>query len=70
MGEFTEQQKERLRQLSDKYRKLRARCSSYCPTWNSEDKDCEIFGWNHPSPSKCPHFLQSELADEEKEKNA
>lgn len=66
MREFTEAQKERLRQLSEKYRKIRARCRQYCGTWNSEDRDCEIYGSYHPSPSKCPYFLQSELADEEK----
>ena len=66
MCNFTAAQKERLQQLSEKYRKLRARCSQYCGTWNSEDRDCEIYGSYHPSPSKCPYFLQYELADEEK----
>lgn len=32
------------------------RCSTHCPTWNSWDRDCEIYGENHPSPSKCPYY--------------
>ena len=65
MCNFTEAQKERLQQLSEKYRKLRARCSQYCGTWNSEDRDCEIMGSYHLSPSRCMWFLMHELRSEE-----
>ena len=61
MREFTQEEKEKIMQLSEKYRKQKARCSQYCPTWNSYDRDCEIYGEHHPSPSRCPYFLQSEL---------
>jgi hypothetical protein len=37
MRDLTEAQKDRLKQLSEKHRKLRARCNQYCATWNSED---------------------------------
>lgn len=70
MHELTEKQKEQLKQLSDKYRKLRARCSQYCHLWNHEDRDCEVYGYMHPSPSRCLLFLQYELDDEEKKENA
>lgn len=63
MCDLTEVQKERLKQLSDKYRNLRARCSQYCGTWNREDRDCEIYGSYHPSPSKCRRFLMQELSE-------
>ena len=66
MSEFTEAQKAQLIELSDKYRKLHARCSQYCAVWNSEDKDCEIYGLQHRSPSHCLIFLQRELKKEEK----
>lgn len=64
MREFTLEEKERLKQLSEKYKKLRARCSQYCSVWNSEDRDCEIMGEHHLSPSRCRYFLMQELRRE------
>ena len=57
----TKTEKEKLCELSDKFRKLRARCDRYCGTWNCEDRDCEIYSENHPSPSRCLVFLKQEL---------
>lgn len=37
--------------------KERITCRTHCPCWNSIDKDCELFGENHPTPKKCPHFI-------------
>ena len=37
--------------------KERIMCRTHCPCWNSIDKDCELFGENHPTPKKCPHFI-------------
>ena len=64
----TKTEKEKLCELSDKFRKLRARCSQYCCVWNSEDRDCEIYGSQHPSPSRCLVFLKQELKLSEKAK--
>lgn len=50
-----------LQKLSDEYKKLRAQCRRYCGTWNSEDRDCEIYGDYHPSPAHCGYFLRHEL---------
>lgn len=49
---------EKMKELSAEMRKKRARCSQYCSVWNCEDKDCEIYGDYHYSPSKCRHFLR------------
>ena len=57
----------KLNALSDKYKKLKARCNQYCSVWNSEDKDCEIYGSQHPSPSRCLIFLERELSSQPKE---
>lgn len=60
-----------MEELSAELRMKRARCSTYCPTWNSEDKDCEIYGSMHCPPSKCRHFLAQEVVKrnmEEKDK--
>lgn len=40
-----------------KHIKQRMTCKSYCDCWNSIDRDCELFGDNHPCPRKCPHYL-------------
>lgn len=66
----TKTQKDKLSELSDKFRKLRARCSQYCSVWNCEDRDCEIYGENHPAPSRCLVFLKQELELSEKAKEA
>lgn len=42
-----------------------ARCSQYCSVWNHEDRDCEIMGSYHLSPSRCRLFLMQELGKEE-----
>ena len=56
-------------ELSDEMRKNRARCTQYCSVWNSEDRDCEIYGEQHCPPSRCLFFLKQELATrEEKQK--
>ena len=56
-----------IQELSDEMRKQKARCDCYCGTWNSEDRDCEIYGEQHPSPSKCRYFLEIELERRNKE---
>lgn len=53
----------KLKELSKKYKGCR--CSQYCSVWNSEDKDCEIMGSYHLSPSRCRWFLMQELRMEE-----
>lgn len=63
---ITKTEKDKLCELSDKFRKLRARCDRYCGTWNCEDRDCEVYGENHPSPSRCLVFLKRELELSEK----
>jgi hypothetical protein len=53
--------------MTDKPKRTRVpcRCSELCQTWNSVDQDCEIYGWNHPAPSKC-YYYQKYLDDEYK----
>lgn len=55
-----------IQELSDEMRKERARCSTHCSIWNSEDRDCEIYGEHRP-PSKCRYFLAQEVARRNKE---
>lgn len=55
--------------LSAEMRKQKARCDRYCGTWNSEDRDCEIYGDYHPSPARCRYFLESELERRKEYKN-
>lgn len=52
----------KLKELSKKYKGKR--CSQYCSVWNSEDRDCEILGEHHLSPSRCGWFLMEELRRE------
>lgn len=54
-------------ELSAEMRAKRARCDRYCVTWNSEDRNCEMYGDYHPSPAKCKHFLEAEVARRNKE---
>lgn len=56
-----------MQELSDEMRKERARCSTHCGTWNREDRDCEIYGEQHPSPARCRYFLECELERRNKE---
>ena len=65
---MTEEHKQALIKLSEEMRKQRARCDRYCGTWNSEDRDCEIYGQNHPSPSRCKYFLENWLEQEKRNK--
>ena len=59
---------EELWELSKEYKG--ARCSRYCSIWDDFDKDrrgneryadCDIYGENHLSPSRCTVFLTYEL---------
>ena len=56
-----------MEELSAEMRMKKARCSTYCSVWNSEDKDCEIYGNMHCSPSKCRIFLAQEVTRRNKE---
>lgn len=48
----------KLKELSKKYKG--ARCIQFCPVWNREDRDCEIMGSYHLSPSRfCLKIKQS-----------
>lgn len=65
---MTEEEKEltkKLQELSKKYKGCR--CSQYCSIWNSEDRNCEIMGSYHLSPSRCRWFLMQELREENAE---
>mgnify|MGYP004507378889 CR=1 FL=1 len=37
------------------YKSKKYRCSNTCPTWNPEDRDCEIYGSQHPRVWQCPY---------------
>ncbi len=63
---MTEEHRQALIKLSEEMRKQRARCDRYCGTWNSEVRDCEIYGEHHPSPARCKYFLENWLEQEEK----
>lgn len=56
----------KLKELSKQYKGCR--CSRYCSVWNSWDRDCEIMGEHHLSPSRCRWFLMQELRREETDK--
>lgn len=43
------------------------RCSRYCITYNSIDRDCEIYGDHHPPISKCGRYFRR-WVDEKMEK--
>jgi hypothetical protein len=58
---MTEEEVAKLKELSKKFKGCR--CSQYCSICNSEDKDCEIMGQNHLSPSRCRWFLMQELRE-------
>lgn len=53
--------------LAEELRRKRARCSQVCPCYNSEDRDCEIFGHTCP-PSRCNFFLEKEARKRLEEK--
>ena len=54
----------KIKELSEKLRKKRASCRRYCPVWNTEDKDCEIFGSYTTPPSKCIFYLRQNVERE------
>ena len=56
------EENKKIRELSKKYKGCR--CSQYCSIWNSEDRDCEIMGSYHLSPSRCRWFLLQKLHTE------
>jgi len=58
-----------IQEISDEMKKEKARCDRYLGTWNQEDRDCEIYGQDHPSPARCPYFLQYELERRNNEGN-
>ena len=64
---MAEEHRQALIKLSEEMRKQKARCDRYCGTWNSEDRDCEIYGEHHPSPARCKYFLELELERRSKE---
>lgn len=51
-----------LRKISLELRKQRMRCSRRCGAWDYINRDCYIFGCNHPAPSRCEYYLGCELA--------
>ena len=36
--------------------KERIMCKTHCIMWNDIDKDCEIYGENHPCPRGCQYY--------------
>ena len=57
---------ETMKRLSE-IKQKKYRCRDVCSTYNSEDRDCEVYGINHPSPSRCPFFYQTTKANVRKE---
>lgn len=56
----------RMKEISEELRKKRARCSKHCVMWNCEDRDCEIYGEQHLTPSTCPYFINKEVENEKR----
>lgn len=54
--------------IRDEMKHIRARCSQVCPCYNSEDRDCEIFGGQKIPPSRCDYFLKREVQRRMREK--
>ena len=57
-----ELEKETMKRLAV-IRQKKYRCRDVCSSWNSEDKDCEVYGINRPAPFWCPLFFQKTKAD-------
>lgn len=55
--ELTTDLGKKIKELSKELRKKRASCKRYCPVWNTEDGDCEIFGSYTTPPSRCSIYL-------------
>ena len=49
--------------------KERIMCKTHCIQWNEQDKDCDLYGENHPCPKKCPFWLQAQTIKLPKEQN-
>lgn len=54
-------------------KKKRIHCRHYCYLWDTNDRDCEIYGENHPRLMQCPYFrkeynsLYNELLEKHKQ---
>ena len=44
------------------------RCSTYCGTYNTIDRDCEIYGDRHPPISKCGRYFRRWMEEKEEKK--
>lgn len=55
-------------EIISEMRQKRARCSQVCSCYNSEDRDCEIFGGQKIPPSRCGYFLEREVQRRMREK--
>lgn len=49
-------------EVMNELRTKRARCSQVCSCYNSEDRDCEIYGIQRTPPSRCGFYLDREVA--------
>ena len=41
-------------------------CRTHCIYWNRDDRDCELYGENHPCPRKCPDFFNLIIEENKK----
>lgn len=66
-------QKTLYEQFKTEYKSNKYRCSNTCPTWNPEDRDCEIYGSSHPKIWQCPYefidWKNRRIEKREEEKN-
>lgn len=44
--------------------KERITCRTHCIYWNSIDRDCEIYGENHPCPRKCAIYKNGQVIED------
>lgn len=65
---LNQEEKDFLENLVKELRAKKATCRRYCGTYDTYDRDCEIFGNYHPSPSRCEYYLIHELERFRKEK--
>lgn len=65
---LNQEEKDFLENLVKELRAKKATCRRYCGTYDTIDRDCEIYGNYHPSPSRCKYYLCHRLADFRKEK--
>ena len=47
--------------MVEEQKKERISCRTHCIYWNSIDKDCELYGENHPRPRNCMAYLDKGL---------